>query len=248
MSTEQCKVALVTGGSRGIGRATCLRLAEEGFAVAINYRTDERAAAEVGEVIERSGRPAVTIRADVGNPNEVAAMFRRLDEQFGRIDVLVNNAGIRNDRLFLMAAPEAWWQVVQTNLGSVVNCCRAALARMISQGRGTIINVTSISGQRGTPGQTAYSASKAAIVGFSKALAREVGRYGITINCVSPGLIDTEMVSNMKPDVVRRHVESLPVSRTGRPEEVAEVIGFLAVRGPGYLFGQVITIDGGATM
>jgi NAD(P)-dependent dehydrogenase (short-subunit alcohol dehydrogenase family) len=242
-------VALVTGGSRGIGRAISLRLAEAGFTVIVNYLNNEVAANQLcQEIVDRRFPPAFPMQADVSQLLEVKRLFTEIKQQFGGLSVLVNNAGIIGDGLFLMTRDQDWWEVFKNNVGSVVNCCRLALPLMIAKRSGTIINLTSISGQRGAAGQTAYSASKAAIVGFSKSLAREVSPYGISINCVSPGLIETEMIHSLKPEVIQQRIANNPVQRLGQPEEVAEVVALLASGRSQYLFGQVISIDGGATM
>ncbi len=249
MNSNETRIALVTGGSRGIGRAISLRLAEDGFIVLVNYLKSRDAANQLCQVIADRGLPeAVSLQADVSKLSDVKQLFVDIKRRYDRLSVLVNNAGIIGDRLFLFTSDDTWWQILRTNLGGVVNCCRLALPLMIAQQSGIIINLTSISGQRGTPGQTAYSASKAAIVGFSKSLAREVSRSGISINCVSPGLIDTDMLRSLEKDVISERIASIPVQRLGRPEEVAELVATLASGRVGYLFGQEIGIDGGATM
>ncbi len=215
----------------------------------MNYLKSRDAANQLCQVIADRGLPeAVSLQADVSKLSDVKQLFVDIKRRYDRLSVLVNNAGIIGDRLFLFTSDDTWWQILRTNLGGVVNCCRLALPLMIAQQSGIIINLTSISGQRGTPGQTAYSASKAAIVGFSKSLAREVSRSGISINCVSPGLIDTDMLRSLEKDVISERIASIPVQRLGRPEEVAELVATLASGRVGYLFGQEIGIDGGATM
>ncbi len=249
MSIKATKVALVTGGSRGIGRAISLRLAEAGFIVIINYRQNRDTANHLCQIITDKGYPnAIPIQADVSNLVEVKRLFTEIKQKFGTLSVLVNNAGVLGDKLFLLSNDNDWWDTVKVNLGSVTNCCRLALPLMIAERSGIIINITSISGQRGAPGQTAYSASKAAIVGFSKSLAREIGRYNISVNCVSPGLIDTDMLHDLGENIIKERMAGLQIQRLGQPEEVAELVALLASGKIGYMFGQVIAIDGGATM
>jgi len=242
-------IALVTGASRGIGRAIAFRLAAEGFHVIINYRKSEDDAKSLCKWIESKGYPeAWPIQADVSNLEEVKRLFFEIKMRFGSLTVLVNNAGMTSDNLFLLTKDENWWSVLESNLKPVINCCRMALPFMISQNSGQIINITSISGLHGSPGQTAYSASKAAIAGFSRSLAREVSRYGICINCVAPGLFDTDMVKSHGEQVIQRHITRSQIKRLGKPEEVAELVTMLASGKVGFLFGQEIIIDGGLSM
>ena len=242
-------MALVTGASRGLGKAIASRLAEDGFTVVVNYLSSETSAKELCEQIDARGlSKAWPIRADVANLESARAMFSAIYESFGSIDVLINNAGIKSDRLLLLATDQEWWRVVHTNLGSVVNCSRLALPKMLSQRSGIIINMTSISGMRGVAGQTSYSASKAAIVGFSKALAREVASRGIVVNCIAPGLIETDLIQDMPAGIVEGYVAANPMKRLGRADEVAALVTLLASGEARYMTGQVIGIDGGAGM
>jgi 3-oxoacyl-[acyl-carrier protein] reductase len=247
--TKSNRVALVTGASRGLGRAIASRLAEDGFTVVVNYLHSEEEAKGLCEQINACESPqAWPVQADVSQLDSARAMFAAIHKKFGRLDVLVNNAGIKSDRLLLLANDQEWWKVVQTNLGSVVNCSRLALPRMLAHRRGIIINITSISGIRGVAGQTSYSASKAAIVGFSKALSREVASRGVAINCVAPGLIDTDLIQDMSVGIVEQYVAMNPMNRLGKVNEVAALVALLASGQATYMTGQVIGIDGGAGM
>ncbi len=242
-------VALVTGASRGIGRAISMRLAEEGFHVVVNYRQSEKEAKELCAWISEHDYPeALPVRADVSNLDEVKCLFSEMKQHFGSLSVLVNNAGGHKPALFLLSREEDWWGVIDNNLRSVVNCCRLALPFMISQRYGVIINITSVSGIRGVPGETAYSASKAAITGFSKSLLREVSQYGISINCVAPGLIDTDMVRDLGENLIQKRLEGIQKNRLGDPQEVAEMVALLASGKVGYMLGQEIVIDGGVKL
>lgn len=242
-------IALVTGSSRGIGRAISARLAAEGFHVIINYRNSEDDAKSLCKWIESKGYPeALPVQADVSNLEEVKRLFMEIKMRFGSLSVLVNNAGMTSDNLFMLTKDKNWWSVLESNLKPVVNCCRMALPFMISQHSGQIINITSISGLHGSPGQTAYSASKAAIAGFSRSLAREVSQFGICINCVAPGLFDTDMARSHGEQVIQKHIARSQSKRLGKPEEVAELVTMLATGKVGYLLGQEIIIDGGLSM
>ncbi len=249
MPIGEAKIVLVTGGSRGIGRATSFRLAEEGYTVIVNFVKSQEDAEAVCLEIARRGLPeAVAIRADVSNLAETKDLFVTIKRRFGCLSVLVNNAGVVGDELFLLSKDERWWSNFHTNFASVVNCCRLALPLMIQQRGGAIVNMSSVSGIHGSPGQTAYSSAKAAIVGFSKSLAKEVAHSRISVNCIAPGLIDTEMIRGLGDEVVRKRVATNPMHRLGTPEEVAEVVALLVSGKVGYLFGQVLVIDGGASM
>ncbi|MEA3511521.1 MAG: 3-oxoacyl-ACP reductase family protein, partial [Actinomycetota bacterium] len=195
------RVALVTGGSRGIGRAIALRLASGGHAVAINYAANSAAADEVVEAITSEGGAAIAVQADVGDADAVGAMFKDVEERLGRVEVLVNNAGITRDGLLLRMGPEAWDEVIETNLRSVYLCSRAAMRGMLRSKWGRIISVSSISGISGNPGQANYAASKAGIIGFSKSIAREIGSRNITVNVVAPGFIETDMTEELGNEI-----------------------------------------------
>ncbi|MEA2009247.1 MAG: 3-oxoacyl-[acyl-carrier-protein] reductase [Actinomycetota bacterium] len=242
------RVALVTGGSRGIGRAVALRLAADGHAVAVNYATNSAAADEVVESITASGGSAVAVRADVGDADAVAAMFKEVDERLGRVEVLVNNAGITRDDLLLRMGPDAWDQVIETNLRSVYLCSRAAMRGMLRSRWGRIISVSSISGISGNPGQANYAASKAGIIGFSKSIAREIGSRNITVNVVAPGFIETDMTEELGTEIAEEVASRVAIGRLGRPEEIAAAVGYLASDDAAYVTGQTIVVDGGLAL
>lgn len=247
MSSER-KVALVTGASRGIGRAIVKRLVTDGFWIAANYNQNKSAMSVTEELVNRSGGRIVSYQADVSEPNAVASMVESVHSTFGQIDVLVNNAGVTADKLFLFSTNEQWWNVMRTNLGGVVNCCKSVVPGMMVRRQGIIVNVTSTSASHGLVGQTAYGASKAAIEGLSRSLAREVARYNISVNCVAPGLIDTEMAAAVDEPLVDHRMARKLVPRLGRPDEVAELVGLLVSGRVQYIAGQVLIIDGGAAI
>ena len=241
------KIALVSGGTRGIGKHTCFELAKRGFKVIFTYKQREGLAFQNAQEIEEEGyiTPSA-IQCDMTEIEAVRMLAKQLKKEYGKIDVLVNNAGILgSSKPFIMTKNEDWWQVLNTNISCVINCCRAILPLMISKRKGTIVNVTSLSGQRGNPGQSSYAASKAAIVAFSKSLHKEIGSFGIRINCVSPGLIETDMTKGLNPKYFKLRLDNSPLKRMGKPEEVANLIGFIADEAPDYMLGQEITIDGG---
>ena len=241
-------VALVTGGSRGIGAAIARRLAADGMAVAVNYATNEARAAEVVADIEGSGGTAVAVRADVGNAGAVDDMFTTVTEALGPVTVLVNNAGITDDGLMLRMGPEQWDRVITTNLTSVFLCTRAALRPMVRARSGRIITISSVSGLSGNPGQANYAAAKAGIIGLTKSVAKEVGSRGITVNAVAPGFIATDMTDDLGTSVTDRAREQISLGRLGLPEEVASVVGYLASEGASYITGQTIVVDGGLAL
>jgi len=242
------KVALVTGGSRGIGRAIVIALAKEGAKVVINYRSNEESARETLKEVEKLGAVGYLYKADVSNEEEVENMFKDILTKFGRLDILVNNAGITRDNLLLRMKLEDWEAVMATNLRSVFLCTRAAAKIMIKQRSGRIINISSIVGEMGNIGQANYSASKAGIIGFTKTVARELASRGITVNAVAPGFIETEMTESIAPDLKDLYLKQIPLQRFGKPEEVANLVKFLASEEAGYITGAVINIDGGLAM
>ena len=244
MSTQ---IVLVTGGSRGIGRSICRVLAERGCTVLFTYLNSEEKALELmAEIAGLTGGRAYGYQCDMSNLKAVQQLAVRLRKEHGRLEAIVNNAGIVGDgKPFLMASDDHWWSVMRTNVSSVTNTCRIMLPLLIAQRKGRIINMTSISGQKGNAGQSAYSASKSAIVTFSRALAKEVSRFGITINCVSPGLIDTDMTSDIPGNYVSNRFVNTPLKRKGEVTEVANLVAYLLIDAPNYLVGQELTIDGG---
>jgi len=241
-------VALVTGASRGIGRAIALQLAEDGYAVAVNYASNQEKAAKVVDEITSAGGTAVAVRADVGDEEAVRAMFAEVEEALGQVAVLVNNAGITDDGLMLRMGSEQWDRVITTNLRSVFLCSRTALRGMIRARTGRIINISSVSGVAGNPGQANYAASKAGVIGFTKSLAKEVGSRSITVNAVAPGFIATDMTDALGDEVTGRAAEQISLGRLGTPEEVASVVGYLASDGASYITGQAIVVDGGLAL
>ncbi len=241
------RVALITGASRGIGRAIALRLAREGARVAINYRSRPEEAAEVLKAVEEMCQEGITIQADVSKEEDVVAMVNQVVERWGTIDILVNNAGVIKDRLLLRMTTEDWDYVLNTNLRGTYLCCRHVLKHMLRQQKGRIINVASVVGVVGNPGQTNYAASKAGIIAFTRSLAREVANRNITVNALAPGYIDTEIVERL-PETTKQHILGLiPMGHFGTPEDVAGMAAFLCTDEARYITGSVIHIDGGIT-
>lgn len=242
------KVALVTGASRGIGRAIALSLAESGADVAVNYAGSEQAAEEVVRQIETMGRLAVKIRADVGNAEEAEEMVKAVLERFGKLDILINNAGITRDNLLMRMKEDEFDQVINTNLKGVFNCIKAATRPMMKQRYGRIVNISSVVGSLGNPGQANYAASKAGIVGLTKAAARELASRGITVNAVSPGFIATDMTDRLSEEQKQAILSQIPLGTLGKPEHVARTVTFLVSDAASYITGQNIHVDGGMYM
>lgn len=244
----ESKVALVTGASRGIGRAIAIRLARVGFAIGINYQSNESAAREVAAAVEQAGQPALLLPGDVAASADVERIFAKLIGEWGKIDLLVNNAGIIRDTLLLRMSEADWDAVLTTNLKGAFLCTKAALRPMIRARSGRIVNMSSISGIMGNPGQANYSAAKAGLIALTKTTAKEVAARNITVNAVAPGIIDTDITRGMPEKAREAMMAMIPLGRAGTPEEVSEVVAFLASDAASYITGSVIQIDGGLAM
>lgn len=243
----QGQVAIVTGASRGIGRAAALALAAEGAIVVVNYASSNQAADAVVAEITGMGSQAIALQADVAQTSQIDALFNTVMEKWGRVDVLVNNAGIARDTLLLRMKLEDWQAVIDLNLTGVFLCTKAASKIMLKQRSGRIINITSVVGEMGNPGQANYSAAKAGVIGFTKTVAKEVASRGITVNAVAPGFIATDMTADIK--MAEEILKLIPLGRYGQPEEVAGLIRFLAADpAAAYITGQIINVDGGMVM
>jgi acetoacetyl-CoA reductase len=234
------RVALVTGGTRGIGRAIVERLKADGFRVAAGYAGNEEAAHACADELG-----VMIVKGNVGEFEDCARAVRQVEAELGPVDVLVNNAGITRDAMLHRMTPQQWNEVIYVNLASVFNMCRHVIEGMRERGYGRIINISSINGQKGQMGQTNYSAAKAGVIGFTKALAQETAAKGITVNAVAPGYIDTEMVAAVPQNVLEKIIAGIPVGRLGRAEEIAACVAFLAREDAAYITGATITANGG---
>ena len=237
--------ALVTGGSRGIGRAVCLELARRGANVAVNYAGNARAAEETAAACRELGVQAFAVQADVSDSAAAGAMVKAVIERFGRLDILVNNAGITRDKLALQMKNEELDAVLDTNLNGAFYCMRAAYRPMMKQRYGRIVNLSSVVGLRGNPGQANYAASKAGLIGMSKSIAKELANRNITVNLVAPGFIDTDMTAVLPEAAWEALLRSIPMARLGQPEDVARAVAFFAAEDASYITGQVLCVDGG---
>ncbi|HWS80768.1 MAG TPA: 3-oxoacyl-[acyl-carrier-protein] reductase [Rubrobacter sp.] len=245
---EESRVAVVTGGGRGIGRAVAVRLAREGANVAISYRSNDVAAEEVAEEVRAAGAKCEIFKGDVASPEDVDALFKGVGEAFGPVEILVNNAGLTRDNLMMRMKESEFDEVLTTNLKGTYLCTRAALRPMIRARWGRIVNVSSVVGLVGNAGQANYAASKAGIIGFTKSVAREVAQRGITANVVAPGYVETELTRSLSEEIKDQIRDQVPAGRFAEAEEVAEVVAFLAGEGAGYITGQTVAVDGGMTM
>jgi len=248
MPNLSSKIAVVTGGSRGIGRAICLELAACGATVAVNYHQSAAAAAEVVSEIEKNGAAAQAVQADVRDSEQVGAMFKGIIAAHGTIDILVNNAGMTRDNVIMLMKPDDFDAVIDTNLRSAWLCCKAAARVMMRKRRGAIINITSVVGLAGNGGQTNYAASKAGIIGLTKSLAKEVAVRGIRVNAVAPGFVETDMTADLSDEIKSQAIEAIPLGRMGTPQHIAKAVVFLASQDAAYITGQVLVVDGGMVM
>ncbi len=242
------QVALVTGASRGIGRAIALELAKKGAKVAVNYAGSQDKALEVVKEIESFGGEAIAVQADVSDNTQVTQMIKTVEEKLGPINILVNNAGINRDNLLMRLKEEDWDQVMATNLKGVFNCTKAVIRGMMKERKGKIINISSVVGLSGNIGQSNYAASKAGIIGFTKAMAQELASRNIQVNAVAPGFITTDMTQQLTSEMQEQILNRIPLKRFGKPEDVANAVSFLASPAADYITGQVLCVDGGMIM
>jgi 3-oxoacyl-[acyl-carrier protein] reductase len=248
MTDFKDKVVIVTGGSRGIGRAIALELGKRGATVVVNYNRSADAANEVIEAIKEAGGDGMVMQTDVSDAEQVDAMFKTVNKTYGKIDILVNNAGTTRDNVIMMLKPEDFDSVINTNLRSAWLCSKSASRLMMKKRQGRIINITSVVGIAGNGGQTNYAASKAGMIGLTKSLAKEIAPRGITVNAVAPGFIETDMTSELGDDIRETAISHIPLGRMGTPDDVAKAVAFLASDDAKYITGQVVVVDGGMVM
>ncbi|MFT9494550.1 3-oxoacyl-[acyl-carrier-protein] reductase [Anaerosolibacter sp.] len=242
------KTAVVTGGSRGIGRAIVLKLAEMGANIVVNYTSSPQKAEEVVALVKEMGREAIAIQANVSDSDAIQKMMQEVEEKFSTIDILINNAGITKDTLLMKMKDEDWDQVMDINLRGTFNCTKAVTRKMMKQRNGKIVNLASVVGVMGNAGQANYAASKAGIIGFTKSVAKELATRGINVNAVAPGFIQTEMTDILSDEVKEAMMANIPMKQLGTPEDVANVIAFLCSDDAKYITGQVLHVDGGMVM
>jgi len=242
------KVAVVTGGSRGIGAAVAVELASRGAAVVVNYNSSPDAANDVVKKIEEAGGKAAAFQADVSDFKQAEGLIKFAVETFGNLSILVNNAGITRDTLIMMMSEADWDSVIATNLKSTFNCSKAAVKYMMRKRTGRVINMASVAGQMGNAGQVNYSASKGGQIAFTKSLAREVAARNITVNAIAPGFVDTEILDAMPPEVLEAALKMVPLGRKAKPQEIAYAVAFLASDQAAIITGQVLAVDGGMAM
>jgi len=248
MQDQENRTVVVTGGSRGIGRAVCLALAGPDTRIFFNYTSPGPAPGETEKLVAEAGGTASAVRVDVASEEEVANFFKTIVKETGRIDVLVNNAGIVRDGLLVRMKTKDWDDVINTNLKGTFNCMKAAARPMMKQRHGRIINISSIVGVTGNPGQVNYVSSKAGIIGLTKATAKELAPRGITVNAVAPGYVETDMTASLPDKAKEALIEPIPLGRAGKPEDVANVVAFLASEKASYITGQVVHVSGGMYM
>lgn len=242
------KVALITGGSRGIGKAIALELAKNGVNIAINYNSNEAKAKEVIEEAKSYGAKAIAIKANVAIGEDVQQMIKQVEEELNTIDILVNNAGVTRDNLLIRMKEEDWDDVIDTNLKGTFLCTKAVARTMMKKRYGKIINIASVVGVMGNAGQGNYSASKAGVIGFTKSMAKELASRGIRVNAIAPGFIQTDMTDVLSEDVKDAMLKVIPLNSLGHPEDIANLVVFLSGEGSDYITGQIINVDGGMVM
>lgn len=242
------QTALITGASRGIGKEIAIELSKQGINVAITYINNRENAEEVVKQIKQNGVNGMAVKADISKENDVDNMIRTVNKEMGAIDVLVNNAGITKDNLFIRMKTEEWDDVIETNLRGTYLCTKYVIREMMKKRRGKIINIASVVGIIGNSGQGNYSASKAGIIGLTKSLAKELASRNINVNAVAPGFIETDMTGVLKQDIKDSLVKSIPMKRIGTPKDIANIVVFLASEESDYITGQVINVDGGMVM